>query len=139
MKPDRRALNVLLAALEIEQRDLAEAMGYRSGYVANVLGGFTQASGAFKAAFGELVAELLLGPSRKGAETYPAGPLRELIERRAAEAGSRKQLFSALGLSSDGWNKRVSVTASLVDRVCCALGVHPTALYPDFVRLEEAS
>jgi hypothetical protein len=33
---DRRGINVLLAALDVDQRELAERMGYRPGYVANV-------------------------------------------------------------------------------------------------------
>ncbi len=139
MSVDRRGINVLLAALDLEQRDLADAMGYRPGYVANVFNGCTPPSDAFKAAFGQLVSELLLGSSRKGRDRYPAGPLKELIERRAAEAISRSQFLADLGVSLQGWNKRKVVPASLVDRICCALGVHPSALYPEFVLLEEAS
>jgi hypothetical protein len=46
---DRKALNVLLAVLDLEQRELAELMGYREGYVANVLNGFTKASASLPA------------------------------------------------------------------------------------------
>lgn len=139
MKPDRRALNVLLAVLDLEQRDVAEAMGYRPGYVTNVFNGFTKPSATFKAIFGELLAELLLGPSNGTSDSYPAGPLKELLERRAAGASSKTQFYADLGLSPNGWNKREVVSGSLVDRVCCALGVHPSALYPDFVLLERVS
>ncbi|MGH2755130.1 MAG: hypothetical protein ACRDLB_11940 [Actinomycetota bacterium] len=37
MTADRKAVDVILAALGLEQRQLAETMGYRPGYVANVL------------------------------------------------------------------------------------------------------
>jgi hypothetical protein len=139
MSVDRRSINVLLSTLEVEQRDVAAAMGYRPGYVANVFNGFTQPSTAFKSAFGELLAELLLGPSRSTTDCYPAGPLRELLERRASDAPSRTQFYADLGLSPSGWNKRQVVTGKLVDRICCALGVHPTAIYPEFPRLERVS
>ncbi|MFN2489135.1 MAG: hypothetical protein ABR529_05265 [Actinomycetota bacterium] len=135
---DRRALNVVVAVLGIEQRELAERMGYRPGYVANVLNGCTPASDAFRWALGEALAELLLGSSRKAASGFPAQPLSELIERRAAGAASRRQFYADLELSCHGWNKRQELSADLIDRVCCALGVHPSSLYPDFC-LEEAS
>jgi hypothetical protein len=89
---DRRTINVLLAAVEIELRDLAARMGYRPGYVANVFNGVSTPSDAFKKAFGEVVAELFLGSSCKAARSYPAGPLRELIERRAGDAAQRALL-----------------------------------------------
>lgn len=89
-KPDRRALNVLLAVLGIEQQELAELMGYRPRYVTNVLNGFTPASRAFRTAFAAVVTELLLG-EQDDPERYPAAPLSELVRRRAAEAGSKRE------------------------------------------------
>ncbi|MGH2819324.1 MAG: hypothetical protein ACRDJ5_01580 [Actinomycetota bacterium] len=133
---DRRAINVLLAALDVEQRDVAARMGYQPGYVANVFNGCSPSSDAFKKAFGEVVAELVLGNSNKAARSYPAGPLRALIERRAGEAVSRMDFYADLGVSCYGWNKRERVSAALIDRVCCAVGVHPSAIYPEF--MEEA-
>ena len=138
MSPDRGSINVLLAALDLDQRDLAERMGYRPGYVANVFNGCTPASDAFRTAFGELLSDLLLGPSRQRGDSYPADPLRDLIERRAADAPLRAQFYADLGLSCHGWNKRRHVSGGLVDRVCCALGVHPSAIYPGF-GLEQVS
>ena len=41
---DRRSINVLLATLDIEQRELAARMGYRPSYVVNVLTGFSSTS-----------------------------------------------------------------------------------------------
>jgi hypothetical protein len=138
VSPDRRSINVLLAALDVDQRDLAERMGYRPGYVANVFNGCTSPSDAFRTAFGQLLSDLLLGPSRVSGDSYSAHPLRDLIERRAVDAPSRTQFYADLGLSSHGWNKRRQVPGALVDQVCCALGVHPSAIYPDF-GLEEVS
>ena len=135
---DRRSINVLLAALDLDQRDLAERMGYRPGYVANVFNGCTRPSGAFKAAFGELLSDLLLGASRGTGDSYPADPLKDLIERRAVDASSRMQFYADLGLSCHGWNNRRQVSGAVVDQVCCALGVHPSAIYPDF-GVEEVS
>ena len=126
---DRRALDVVLAVLEIDKRDLAEMMGYRSGYVTNVLCGFTKASPSFRQAFGRAIAELIFPADEDGPRTYPAGPLVELVQRRAAEAPSKEQFYSDLGISRHGWNKRAVVTDELVDRVCCALGVHPSSVY----------
>lgn len=129
MSVDRRALKVLLAGLEMEQRELAERMSYDTTYVANILNGFTEPSDAFKAAFGEVIADAVLGCSRRRKILYPAEPLRQLIRKRAAEAGSKELFYADLGLSCNGWKNRRNVTADTVDRVCCALGVHPSSLY----------
>jgi hypothetical protein len=40
---DRRAMKILLAALDLEKQELAEHVGYDKGYVVNVLNGFTKA------------------------------------------------------------------------------------------------
>jgi transcriptional regulator with XRE-family HTH domain len=138
MTANRTAINIILAVLDIDQREFADRMGYRPGYVANVFNGFTEPSAAFKQAFGELLADLLLGPSRKSTR-LPAKPLAELIQRRASAAPSKSQFFDDLGLSPQGWNKRQYVTESLVDRICCALGVHPSSVYGSDYEIEEAS
>jgi hypothetical protein len=129
MSVDRRAVGVILAVLGIEQRALAELMGYRKGYVANVMNGCTEASPAFKQAFGDALAELVLGPVGHPLETLPAAPLAELLKKRAAEAPCKSQFYSDLGISPRGWNKREVVTELVVDTICTALGVHPSALY----------
>lgn len=131
MNGDRRALKVLLAALDIDYAEIGQRMGYERGYVCNVLGGATPPSDAFKTAFGALVAELLLGCPHRDRQ-YPAEPLRQLVARRAADAPSKTEFYADLGLACGGWNKRRHVSAATVDRVCCALGVHPTAIYPEF-------
>ena len=129
MSIDRRAINVLLAALEIEQRDLAEAMGYRPGYVANVLNGLTPVSNAFRGAFGQALANLLLGPEEPGPRRYPAGPLAEMLRRRAEQVARKTDLYADLGVSPHSLANRELLPEELVDRVCCALGVHPTSVY----------
>jgi hypothetical protein len=126
---DRKAVNVLLAVLGIEQRELAELMGYRDGYVANVLNGCTKASVAFREAFGVAIAELVLGPAGHRLHSLPATPLADLLTKRASQAPCKAQFYADLGLSPRGWNKRKSVPEVLVDSVCCALGVHPSSLY----------
>lgn len=139
MSADRRGINVLLAALDIEQRELAARMGYRDGYVSNVFNGFAEPSNAFKEAFGDVVADLLLGPARRDGKTLPAAPLVEFLERRAQAASSRPQFYADLGVSPHGWNKRQVVTVALVDRVCCALGVHPSYVYGRDYDVDEVS
>jgi len=126
---NRTALKVLLAALEIEQRALAKELGYEPGYVANVFNGCTPPSDAFKRAFGDVLADLLLGASRTEASRLPAQPLAEFLATRAKDTPCKSEFYAELGLSPQGWDKRRYVTDSLVDRVCCALGVHPSAIY----------
>ena len=128
---DRRAVDVILAVLGIEQRELAELMGYRHGYVANVMNDCTKASPAFRQAFGDALAELVLGPVGHPLLTLPAAPLVDLLKKRAAQAPSKRQFYADLGISPHGWNKREVVTELVVDRICSALGVHPSALYDE--------
>ena len=133
MSVDRTTLNVLLAALDIEQRELADRMGYDKTYVVNVFCGFTAPSDAFKQAFGEAVADLVLGSSRTEVNRLPAAPLVEFLDRRAKQSTSRAQFYKSLGLKPQGWIRRRWVNESLLDRICCELGVHPSAIYgPDF-------
>jgi hypothetical protein len=139
MTVDRRAVGVLLAVLGIEERELAELMGYRPGYVTNVLNGRTPVSRSFHDAFGKAIACMLVGPPPAQPERYPAGPLLVLIRRRAAQAPSKSQFYADLGVSVNSLSGRKVVSGALVDRVCCALGVHPTAVYGCDCGTEEAS
>ena len=139
MTTDRRALNILLAALELEQCQLATMMGYEAAYVANVFNGFTPPSDIFKLAFGEVLSDLLLGKSRCEGTRLAARPLAEYLARVAAEAPSKEQFYADLGLTSRGWGNRHFVTEQLVDRVCCQLGVHPSAIYGRDYEVDEAS
>ena len=129
MSADRKAINVLLAALDLEQRELAERMGYDKGYVVNVFNGFTPPSDGFKKAFGEVVADLVLGTSRTDASRLPAAPLIEYLRKRANEAECRSQFYEDLGLTAQAWNRRKHVPEALLDRICCRLGIHPTEIY----------
>ena len=139
MSTNRTALNVVLAVLDIEQREFAADMGYDPAYVANVFNNSTPPSDAFKAAFGAALADHLLGRSRTQNSRLPARPLADYLARRAKEAPAREQFYADLGLSSHGWGKRRFVTEELVDRVCCELGVHPSAIYGRDYDVEEAS
>ena len=131
--PDRRTVAILLAALELEQNQLAELMGYERGYVSNVFNGFTVARPAFRRAFGETIASLILGNFQPAtAETYPAEPLLSLIEKRAAQALRKRDFYRDLGTSRQALMNRKVLDALLVDRLCCALGVHPTSVYPEY-------
>ena len=135
---DRRALNVLLAALELDQGALAQHMGYRAGYVTNVLNGCTPPSDPFRDAFGRVLADLMPGESPSAERMYPAAPLRKLIEKHAAAAMARSQFYADRGITCHGWNKRQH-SSEASSTGCCALGVHPSSVYPEFVDCEEAS
>ena len=139
MSVDRTTINILLAALDIEQRELAADMGYEPAYVANVFNNSAAPSDAFKLAFGNALADRLLGRSRTQNSRLPARPLADYLAHRAREAWSREQFYADLGLSSHGWAKRRFVTEELVDRVCCQLGVHPSSIYGADYDVEEAS
>src|SRR5688572_3804626 len=105
MAVDRKTLNILLAALDLEQRELADRMGYDKSYLVNVLNGFSPPSDGFKAAFGEAIADLLLGDSRTEANRLPAQPLIDYLSKRAAESECRSQFYADLGLTPQGWNR----------------------------------
>ena len=137
---DRRAIRVLLAALELEVRDLAEHMGYDEGYVVNVLNGFTEARPGFRRAFGETIGSLILGTFEpETSHSYPAAPLRRLIESRAAEAVSKRDFYRDLGTTQQALRRRERFDGIFVDRICCALGVHPSSVYGSDYDLDEAS
>lgn len=130
--PDRRTLNILLAALDLEQKELAELMGYDKGYVNNVFNGFTEARPAFRRAFGETIGSLVLGNYQPPtAERYPAAPLVSLLANRAADAPCKQEFYRNLGVNVS-IHRRERLDAVLIDRVCCQLGVHPSNLYPDY-------
>lgn len=132
-KIDRRAINILLAALELEQNQLASLMGYDKGYAANVFNGFTEARPAFRRAFGETIGSLILGSYQPvTAETYPSEPLLSLVERRASQAGSQREFYRDLGTSRQALKNRNTLDALIVDRICCSLGVHPSSVYPEY-------
>jgi hypothetical protein len=82
---------------------------------------------------------LIFGDNGRRPELYLAEPLRGLIRQRAAESASKERFYAELGLSPHGWNKREVVTGALVDRICCALGVHPSSIYGRDYDIEEAS
>ena len=127
---DRKTIKILLAALELEVGELAEHMGYDYKYVVNVFNGFTQASFAFRKALGETIACLLLGPYDKEiVESYPAAPLVAWIEAAAAGVDNKRDFYQALGTSAQVIRNRKRFDGIFVDRICCALGVHPSSVY----------
>jgi len=129
-KVDRKTINILLAALDIEQHELSEMMGYDKGYVSNVFNGFTEARPAFRRAFGETIGSLILGTFEPlSRETYPAGPLAELIAARASQAVSKREFYREIGTNASALRGRKTFDGLFVDRVCCALGVHPSSVY----------
>ena len=140
MTTNRTALNVMLAALELEQREVARLMGYDERYVSNVFNGFTPASCAFKRELGRVLADLLLGESNGGrSRGLPAKPFVEFLEKRSSEAPNVADFYDDLGLSRRGWSNRKFVSEDLVDRVCCELGIHISAIYSRDSDVEEAS
>ena len=139
-KVDRKSINILLAALDIEQHELSEMMGYDKGYVSNVFNGFTEARPAFRRAFGETIGSLILGTyEAEVKESYPAGPLLELISKRASQAVSKREFYRELGANAQALKNRKYFDGLFVDRVCCALGVHPSSVYGADYDIAEAS
>lgn len=138
---DRKTINILLAALDIEQHELGEMMGYDRRYLSNVFNGSLEARPAFRRAFGETLAILMLGTFvAVGSERYPAAPLLALIEKRAAQAASKRDFYRELGTSAEALRRRETLDGLLVDRVCCALGIHPSSVYgSDYEAVAEAS
>lgn len=131
---DRRAVKILLACLDLEVRELAEHMGYDEGYAVNVLNGFTEARPAFRRALGDTIATLILGTYEPDvAESYPAEPLVRLVTRAAEQAPSKRDFYRDLGTSSQTLKSRNTFDGVFVDRICCALGVHPSSVYGDSV------
>lgn len=127
---DRKAMKVLLAALDLEQQELAVHVGYDKGYVVNVLNGFTQASPGFRRALGDTIVTLLLGPYEETVKaSYPPEPLVKLVEARAADVPNKRDFYRDLGTSPLALRNRKSLDGVFVDRICCALGVHPSSVY----------
>jgi DNA-binding Xre family transcriptional regulator len=139
MTVDRRTLDVLLAVLQIDQRELADRMGYHPAYMTNVVNGMTKVSRPFRKAFGAAVADLILGQDRSSEDMYPAGPLVKLIESRAADAPMKRDFFADLGVNRQRLKNRDTVSGADIDRICCELGVHPSALYPEMLTIAEVS
>jgi hypothetical protein len=130
MAVDRRTINILLAALDLDMGDLADHMGYDYGYVINVLNGFTVAGPSFRRALGETIGSLVLGSHDSEIdESYPPEPLIALIEKRAAAAVSKRDFYRDLGTSHQALRSRKRFDGLFVDRLCCALGVHPSYVY----------
>ena len=137
---DRKALKVILAVLDMDLRDLAEHTGYDHGYVVNILNGFTPPSASFRRALGDTIATLVLGASEAQVqESYPAAPLMDLIERAASQARSKREFYADIGTSAQALKKHSCFDGVFVDRICCALGVHPSSVYGGDYDIEEAS
>ena len=129
---DRRAVTVILALCDMEQSDFAECLGYERGYVSNVLTGQTRPSPAFCRAFGDTVAELVFGERCRPGRMLPSAPLLELVRRRARYAARKRDFYSDHGVNMNYLTSRDFVSEVVVDRICSALGVHPSAIYgPD--------
>ena len=126
---DRRAARVILALTGLDFGEFADALGYNRRYVTNVLGGFNPPSAAFCRAFGDTVAELVFGSRCRAGRLLPAGPLLELVERRARYAPRKRDFYSDNGINMSYLRTRELVSEVVVDRICSALGVHPSSLY----------
>ncbi|MDP9069307.1 MAG: hypothetical protein M3N53_13315 [Actinomycetota bacterium] len=127
---DRKTIKIMLACLELEVGELADRIGYDQGYVVNVLNGFTKASPGFRRALGDTLASLMLGPHADSVnETYSPEPLVRLIESRAAQAPSKREFYRELGTNAQAIRNRKFFDGIFVDRICCALGVHPSSVY----------
>jgi hypothetical protein len=137
MSVDRRAVKVILALCDMELKELAHHLGYEPRYVSNVLCRQVDPSRAFRRAFGETVANLVFGDRPARETRLPAAPLVELIERRAESAPSKRDFYADKGINMSYLTTRGWVKVTLVDRICCALGVHPSSLYGNDYGLED--
>ena len=126
---DRRAVKVILALCNMELKDFAECLGYERRYVSNVLTGQTRSSPAFCKAFGDTVAALIFGERCSAGRMLPAAPLLELVRRRARYAPGKRDFYSDNGINMNYLSSREFVSEVVVDRICSALGVHPSSLY----------
>jgi transcriptional regulator with XRE-family HTH domain len=126
---DRRAVKVILALCDMERKDLAERLGYDRRYVNNVLCGQTHPSPAFCRAFGDTVSELVFGERCRSGRMLPVAPLLKLVRRRARYAAGKRDFYSDNGINMNYLSSREFVSEVVVDRICSALGVHPSSLY----------
>jgi len=129
---DRRAVRVILALCDMELGDFAECLGYERGYVSNVLTGQTRPSPAFCRAFGNTVAELIFGEHCRSGRMLPAAPLVDLVRRRARYAARKRDFYSDHGINMSYLTSREHLSEVVIDRICSALGVHPSSLYADY-------
>lgn len=136
---DRRAVKVILALCEMELKDFAEHLGYERRYVSNVLTGQTRPSAAFCRAFGDTVSELVFGERCLAGRMLPTGPLLDLIGRRARYAPRKRDFYSDNGINMNYLSSREFVSEIVVDRICSALGVHPSSIYGADYDIAEAS
>ena len=91
---DRRAARVILALCDMDLGDFAECVGYKRGYVSNVLTGQTRPSAAFCRAFGDTVTELVFGERCSGDRMLPVTPLLELVRRRARYVPGKRAFYA---------------------------------------------
>jgi transcriptional regulator with XRE-family HTH domain len=126
---DRRAVRVILALCDMELSDFADCLGYERGYVSNVLTGQTRPSPAFCRAFGDAVSQLVFGQGFSNGRMLPAAPLLELVLQRARYAPRKRDFYSDNGINMSYLNSREFISEVVVDRICSALGVHPSSLY----------
>lgn len=136
---DRRAVRVILALCDMELKDFAECLGYERKYVSNVLTGQTRPSPAFCRAFGDTVGQLVFGERCSGDRMVPVAPLLELVQRRACYAPGKQAFYADNGINMSYLTSREFVSEVVVDRICSALGVHPTAIYEAEADREQAS
>jgi hypothetical protein len=136
---DRRAIRVILALCDMDLGDFAKCLGYDRGYVSNVLTGSTPPSPAFCRAFGDTIAGLVFGEHCRSGRMLPTGPLVELVRRRARYAPRKRDFYSDNGINMKYLSSRDLVSEIVVDRICSALGVHPSAIYGSERDAEEAS
>lgn len=129
MTPDRKAVGVVLALCEMSVGEFAECAGYDAGYVSNVLTGSARPSRAFCRAFGDAVAQLVFGQHWQARRMLPAAPLVELVRRRARYAARKRDFYSDNGINMNYLSSREYVSDVVVDRICSALGVHPSGIY----------
>jgi hypothetical protein len=51
----------------------------------------------------------------------------------------KRDFFADLGVNRQRLKNRDTVSGADIDRICCELGVHPSALYPEMLTIAEVS
>lgn len=138
---DKRAIRVVLAALDWKVADLGRAMGRSRKAVSNVLTGHEPASDRFVEEFGLAIADAIFEAEtlvvrrrfNDAIELFPAGPLRDAVRVYARREGMDSRAI-AVGCGLDGavWSQARLFDPDVVDRICDVIHIHPTEVYPDY-------
>lgn len=72
---------------------------------------------------------LVFGERCRSGRMLPAAPLVDLVRRRASYAARKRDFYSDHGINMSYLTSRDNLSEVVLDRICSALGVHPSPLY----------